>query len=335
MNGAKLDPSVRQFLLQLAPLTVIALALPLLVNSGIVFLAGLVCINIVVALAFNLLFTTAGIMSFGQAMFVATGAYAAGLIGLHWPGVPYPAALLAAGVLGGLLAVIVGTLALRRSEGVTFAMVTLTFAELLHIVITKTTFLGRNDGLTGIVRPVLLRWPVRIDLAVGDNFYVFIVLVCALLCAVLWWVSHSRFGRTLQAVRMDPQRAAFLSVDGHRYRMAALMVSGAVTAIAGGLYGPWTQLLSPELAYWGQSTVPLLDTLLGGAGVFWGPAVGAVAFAFIEYETREIAGVSDLVAGVLLLSVVLAVPGGLVGIVAHCIGFVRRRRRRALVRRPS
>jgi branched-chain amino acid transport system permease protein len=335
VNDARLDPSIWTFLLQLVPLTVVALALPLLVNSGIVFLAGLVCINIVVALAFNLLFTTAGIMSFGQAMFVAIGAYAAGLIGLHLPGVPYPVALLAAGVLGAALAVVVGTLALRRSEGVTFAMVTLTFAELLHIVITKTTFLGRNDGLTGIVRPVLLRWPVRIDLGVGDNFYVFIVLVCAALSAVLWWVTQSRFGRALQAVRMDPQRAAFLSVDGHRYRMAALMVSGAVTAIAGGLYGPWTQILSPELAYWGQSTIPLLDTLLGGAGTFWGPAVGAVAFALIEYETRDIAGVSDLVAGMLLLSVVLAIPGGLVGILAQATGLVRRARRGSLVRRPS
>ena len=322
------------FLVQLAGVIAVAGCVPLVANGGVVFLAGLVCINAVVALAFNLLFTTAGLMSFGQALFVAAGAYTAGLAALHWPGLPFPLALLLAGMVGGLAAGLVGLLALRRSEGVSFAMLTLTFAELLHIVITKTTVLGRNDGLTGIPRPVLLSWPVRIDLAVGNNFYGFIVAVCAVLCLVLWWASHSRYGRTLSAVRMDPQRAAFLSIDVHRYRMTALMLSGAVTAVATGLYGPWTQILTPDLAYWPQSTIPLLNTLLGGAGAFWGPAAGAVAFALLEYQTRNVAGAADLVAGGLLLAVVLAIPGGLAGIAAK-LGALVRRPAPVLKRRPT
>ncbi len=322
------------FLVQLAGVIAVAGCVPLVANGGVVFLAGLVCINAVVALAFNLLFTTAGLMSFGQALFVAAGAYTAGLAALHWPGLPFPLALLLAGMVGGLAAGLVGLLALRRSEGVSFAMLTLTFAELLHIVITKTTVLGRNDGLTGIPRPVLLSWPVRIDLAVGNNFYGFIVAVCAVLCLVLWWASHSRYGRTLSAVRMDPQRAAFLSIDVHRYRMTALMLSGAVTAVATGLYGPWTQILTPDLAYWPQSTIPLLNTLLGGAGAFWGPAAGAVAFALLDYQTRNVAGAADLVAGGLLLAVVLAIPGGLAGIAAK-LGALVRRPAPVLKRRPT
>ena len=322
------------FLVQLAGVIAVAGCVPLVANGGVVFLAGLVCINAVVALAFSLLFTTAGLMSFGQALFVAAGAYTAGLAALHWPGLPFPLALLLAGMVGGLAAGLVGLLALRRSEGVSFAMLTLTFAELLHIVITKTTVLGRNDGLTGIPRPVLLSWPVRIDLAVGNNFYGFIVAVCAVLCLVLWWASHSRYGRTLSAVRMDPQRAAFLSIDVHRYRMTALMLSGAVTAVATGLYGPWTQILTPDLAYWPQSTIPLLNTLLGGAGAFWGPAAGAVAFALLDYQTRNVAGAADLVAGGLLLAVVLAIPGGLAGIAAK-LGALVRRPAPVLKRRPT
>lgn len=330
-----LDVPLRPFLLQLAVVTALAACVPLVANGGIVFLAGLVCINAVVALAFNLLFTTAGLMSFGQALFVAAGAYSAGLAALHWPGLPFPLALLLAGAVGALGAGLVGMLALRRAEGVSFAMLTLTFAELLHIVITKTTFLGRNDGLTGIPRPVLLSWPVRVDLGVGNTFYGFIVAVCAILCLVLWWAGHSRYGRTLAAVRMDPQRAAFLSIDVHRYRMTALMLSGAITAIATGLYGPWTQILTPDLAYWPQSTIPLLNTLLGGAGAFWGPAAGAVAFAVLDYQTRNVAGAADLVAGGLLLAVVLAVPGGLAGIAARLGALLRRRPAPVLKRRLS
>jgi branched-chain amino acid transport system permease protein len=317
-----LSPPLR-FLLVLALLTGAALLLPLVANRGLVFLAGVVAINVVLGLAFNLLFSTAGLLSFGQATFSAAGAYAVALLLLRVPEIPFLLALAASAAVGAAIATLIGLVALRRTEGVYFAVLTLAFAELVYVVIAKTSFFGRNDGLTGIPRPRIGPF----DLAQGQAYYVFVILVTALLIAVLWWVSHSRLGRSFRAVRLDPMRAAFLGIDVRRRQLQAFAISGACAATAGGLMGPLTSIVSPDLAHWGESTKPILFTLLGGAGHFWGPLVGAIVFSGVEYGTRSLAGASDLITGGLLLAVVLAIPGGLLGLAALVLRRLGRRKR--------
>jgi branched-chain amino acid transport system permease protein len=319
-----LSPPLR-FLLVLALVTGAALLLPLVANRGLVFLAGVVAINVVLGLAFNLLFSTAGLLSFGQATFSAAGAYAVALLLLRVPEVPFLLALGASAAVGAAIATLIGLVALRRTEGVYFAVLTLAFAELVHVVIAKTSFFGRNDGLTGIPRPRI----GPIDLAQGQAYYVFVILVTAVLIAILWWVSHSRLGRSFRAVRLDPMRAAFLGIDVRRRQLQAFAISGACAATAGGLMGPLTSIVSPDLAHWGESTKPILFTLLGGAGHFWGPLVGAIVFSGVEYGTRSLAGASDLITGGLLLAVVLAIPGGLLGLAALVLRRLRPRARAA------
>lgn len=312
-----MTPRASLFALQLFLASLFALGFGALVNNGLLFTAGLVLFNIVAALAFNLLFGVTGLISFGQSLYLAAGAYVVAVLQLDAPAVPFFAALAAGGLVGGLVAFAVGYVALRRSSGVYFAMLTLTFAELLHIVITKTGALGRSDGLTNVPQPIL--WLGGLDLSPLRALYVLIVGVCAALIFVLWWASHSRFGRVLNAIRQDANRAAFLGVNVRAYRLAAFTLAGAVTATVGGLLGPWMQIVNPELAQWQSSTAPILHTLLGGAGFFWGPAVGAILFATVDYATRSIEGVSELVTGVLLLVIVLLAPGGLLGLIWRLI----------------
>jgi branched-chain amino acid transport system permease protein len=312
------NPAAR-FLVTLGCVVVLALILPFFVNRGIVFLAGLVAINVVLGLAFNLLFSTAGLLSFGQATFSASGAYAVALLLLRVPDVPFLLTLVIAAAVGALIALAIGIVALRRTEGVYFAVLTLAFAELVHVVIAKTSFFGRNDGLAGVPRPRIGPF----DLAQGNTYYVFTILMAAVLIALLWWVGHSRLGRSFRAVRLDPMRAAFLGIDVQRRRLEAFAISGAAAACAGGLMGPLTSIVSPDLAHWGESTKPILFTLLGGAGHFWGPMVGAVVFSAVEYGTRSLAGAGDLITGGLLLAVVLAVPGGILGMLAQVLRWLR------------
>lgn len=288
---------------------------PQFAHRGLVFIAGIFWINVVFGMSFNLLFGTSGILSFGQAMFYATGAYLLGVVSLKLPGAPFLLVWLAAGLAGGLLALLVGVVALRRAEGVYFAVLTLAFAALVHILISKSTLMGRNDGLPGISRPTIELGPLRLDLAAGDNYYYFVMVACLAMVAVLWWLTHSRFGRTLRAIKQDPQRAAFLGIPVQRYRLAAFVVSGAMTAWAGALVGPWSQIVTPELAHWSNSTNPILYTLLGGSGSFWGPGLGAAILAGVFYATRTLVGVADIVTGAMLLAVVLALPGGVMGLI--------------------
>lgn len=294
----------------------VALLLPMMANKGVVFLVGLLATNIVFALSWNLLFSGAGLLTFGHAMFLAAGSYTFAVLTLNMPGVPFLLALGLATVAGGVLAGIIGIVALRRSSGTYFAVLTLAFAALVHIVITKTDLLGRNDGLVGIRRPVIDMGLFSIDLR-GDAYYFFIILAMGAAALALWAFQHSPAGRTLQAIRQDPMRAAFLGANVQAWQLFAFVVAGMFAALAGAVQAPWSQIVSPEIAHWSHSTMPVLFTLLGGAKRFWGPALGAVLFAILEYGTRNMHGVADMTTGLLLLIVVLAVPGGVMGLIAR------------------
>jgi branched-chain amino acid transport system permease protein len=295
-------------------------AVPFLFSRGLVFLAGLVAINVVFALSWNLLFSGVGLLSFGQAMFFAAGSYTMAVLSLNMPDFPFLLSLVAGAVAGGLIAVIFGVVALRRASGTYFAILTLAFAELVHIVITKTNFLGRNDGLVGIRRPIVDLGFVEINLGSGNNYYYFLIAAMTIAAFALWCLQNSPAGRLMQAIRQDPVRAAFLGADVQSWRLIAFVISGCFAGFAGATLAPWVQIISPEIAHWSQSTQPILFTLLGGAGSFWGPALGAVLFGIMDYGTRNLQGLSDLTIGLLLLVVVLAIPGGVTGIVARMVG---------------
>lgn len=290
---------------------------PTVFNRGIVFLAGLVAVNIVFALSWNLLFAGVGLLSFGQAMFFAGGAYMMAVLTLHVPDAAFLLSLLAGALTGGAIAFIFGFIALRRASGTYFAILTLAFAELIHIAITKTNFLGRNDGLVGIRRPVINFNLFEINLASGNSYYYFLIVVMALAAFALWCLQNSPAGRLMQAIRQDPTRAAFLGADLQSWRLAAFVISGCFAGFAGAVLAPWVQIVSPELAHWSVSTQPILFSLLGGTGAFWGPGIGALLFGALDYGTRNLQGLSDLTIGLLLLAVVLAIPGGVVGLVTR------------------
>src|SRR5690606_31612962 len=147
-----------------------ALALvPLWADKGTVFLASVVMVNVVFALAFNLVFGLTGLVSFGHAAFFAGGAYTTGLLLQRFADTPFVVSWLAAGVAGALVAAIVAVVALRRASGIYFAILTLALAELVHILISKSTLLGREDGVTGIKRPVVDLGVLHLDLAAGNT----------------------------------------------------------------------------------------------------------------------------------------------------------------------
>ena len=319
MNTAFAGAGLRRDLLVLAVLVGLGCLAPLLLNRGLVFIAGMVWINAVFGLSFNLLFGLSGVLSFGQAMFFAAGAYGVAVL-TQALGLPFLLAWPLAGLAGAAIAALVGGVALRRTEGVYFAILTLSFAELLHLLVANTGFLGRNDGLSGLARPVIELGALSLDFTVGDRFYYFIVVACGLLIALVRWVIATPFGRALQAVKQEPERAEFLGIPVRLHRWAVFVFAGFTTAMAGALVAPWTQIVTPELAHWSNSTNPILYTLLGGSAYFWGPVLGAVLLSMVFYVTRTLVGISDLVTGLLLLSVVLALPGGVLGLLARWVG---------------
>lgn len=286
---------------------------PAWANPGLLFLMGLTAIEAAFALSWNFLFGYAGVVSFGHAAFFAIGAYAVGAGLKLAPALPFAALLGASALAGALVAAIVGLIALRRASGIYLAILTMSLAEIFRIVVGYSTILGRDDGLAAIPRPVVQLGFGRIDLTGDVAYFYFILVMTVVVAAPLWWLAHSRIGRTLRAIHQDPERTVFIGVDVARYRLMAFMASGATAALIGGVSAPWTQIVTPEAANLSHSMAPVLNTLLGGASSFWGPVVGSSVFAFVGFATRTLAGISEIIIGATLLVIVLAAPEGIVG----------------------
>jgi branched-chain amino acid transport system permease protein len=264
-------------------------------------------------------------------MFYGIGAYCTAAIIFHHLPVPFLAAVLLSTILGGVAAFVVGVIVLPRTTGIQLAVLTLALSQLALLFVSYSTFLGRDDGLSGLTRPRLDFGAFSVDLTTPARYYTFVLVVCAAVtAALLWFVSGPR-GRRLLAVRIDPERAAFLGIDVKRQRIAAFTIAGAIAALTGSLLAPWTQIIATDTMSWLTSAQPMLATLLGGAGSFWGPVIGAFALALITYFTRGLAGVSELTVGGILLVVVLVAPAGILGLVEsigrHGRLLARRKRR--------
>ena len=289
-------------------------AAPGVIDPGLLFILGLTLIQAVFALSWNLLFGYTGLASFGHAGFFGLGAYLTGAMLRYQPAVPFLLALALAAALGALVAWAIGVVALRRLAGIFLAVLTVALTEVLGKIISYSTALGEQDGLGNIPRPRIGLFLFTIDLTSSDAYYLFLLAACAAIAALLWCLVHSRTGRVFLAIKQDPERAAFIGIDVQRYRLISFMISGAVAALAGGLFAPWTRIVTLDELHWLASTQPILNTLLGGAGSFWGPVVGAAAFSLITYWTRTFVGLSEIIVGGTLVLVIIAAPTGIMGL---------------------
>jgi branched-chain amino acid transport system permease protein len=291
----------------------VLLSLPLWVNPGLVHLAGVTLVLGLFAVAWNLLFGYGGLASFGSGGLFSLGAYIMAIsLRAGYEG-SFLLLIVMAMAAGGIVSFLIGAVALRRSSGIYLAILTLAMAEVLRQFLMRWHWVGAEDGLPGIVRPHFSLGLGTVDLSTGASYHYFLCISCGLLIGIVWWIAHGPFGRTLRAIRLDPERTAFMGVNTHGYRLAAFTLSGVFVAGAGALYAPLAQIVTPDLGNMLRSTQPILFTLLGGASSFWGPLIGAFLFSAIEYGTRTLAGMQEIITGVVLLAVILLAPTGVSG----------------------
>lgn len=277
-----------------------------LANTSQLYFWTTVAETVLFAMAVNLLFGQTGMLSFGQAAYFGIGAYAVGILA---PRQINPLLMLViASVAGGLVSVAVGLVTLRTTELV-FAMLTLAFGMALYSITFRVQAVGGENGIVGIIPPDLF-W---VQLADSHALWVFTAVVAGAGVAFLWMVAHSPFGRTLKMIRDDPARAENLGIPIFRYRLAAFTMSGTVCGLAGCLYA-WVQsVASPDALFWTTSGTPVIVSLLGGAGFFFGPAVGAVLYTYAVDTLSQMTPAWIFYVGLGFLVVVLLAPDGIVG----------------------
>ena len=265
------------------------------------------------ALGFNLLYGYTGLLSFGHAAYYGLGAYGAGIALAKLKVTSLWLALgmgLTAAVIGGAL---VGFFCLRR-RGIYFAMLTLAFAQMLYFIAFHAADLtGGDDGLRGIpLHPLgLAGWSVSLRTPLAFYFFAYALVVLAV--AALKRILDSPFGAVLQAIRENSDRAVACGYDINRIKLLSFVFSALFTGLAGALDALRLTVVPVDSLYWTTSGQVVIMTLLGGAGTFFGPFVGAATFLILADRLSLVIEAWPLVIGVIFMAFVLFLPRGIWG----------------------
>jgi branched-chain amino acid transport system permease protein len=302
---------------------------PLLVHSNVVL--NFLVVALMIALAgqgWNVLGGYGGQYSFGHAAFFGTGAYITAILQVRY-GVNAWIAF-GCGIVGGaLVGGVVGGLSFRSGlRGSYFALVTLAFAEVLRILASVAPVTGAGVGtlIKLDLRAAALQFHSR------AVFYWVILALVALALVVTRLIERSRFGAWLMAVRENEDAAMALGVDATTVKLAAMVISGAITAAAGCFYAQYFLFVDSSIAYgtW-VSIEALLTPIIGGVGTVFGPLLGALVVKALGEGalmfTGEAPGLDLVVYGAVLVLVIWFTPRGLIG----GLGELRKRFTRAQI----
>ncbi|THD68662.1 MAG: branched-chain amino acid ABC transporter permease [Bradyrhizobium sp.] len=265
-------------------------------------------------LGFNLLFGTTGLLSFGHALFLGVGAYAAAVLTSKLGVLSFELLLVTAALASGVIALAVGALCVRYTR-IFFGMLTLAFGMLFHSFLFKFYGLTGGDQGMRVLRPLLLgmEWRGGKTAFLTGPFYYYALALFALLGLAMWRITQSPFGLHLRAIRENAGKAAYVGVEIFRMRLAAFVISAVYGGIGGVILAVTTGLADPELAYWTHSGNLVFMAVLGGSGSFAGPAVGALAFVVLQDFVMSITQYWRFVMGGTLVLLVVFLPQGLSG----------------------
>lgn len=311
-----------------------AVGIALMLAVGVVYpfiLPGYMTVGITILLfigwatAWDTLGGWTGQVSLGHSFFVGLGAYVVALGQNRYGLAPWWTVLLAIGAAAAL-AYVWGrsTFGLR---GPYFTLSTIAFAEIFRLIAINEKWL--TGGATGVFIASLPE-PFGIDLFSRWTQFYLALAFAIVSVGLVALISSRKLGYELRAVREDENSAMAAGINPTAVKLKAFMLSGALTAVGGGIYGIFLSFLEPHVLFNVLLSVQIaLTAIIGGRGTVWGPAVGAVLLVVAgEVFRTTFAQANLLIYGMLILAVVLFLPRGLVGELSRRL--VRRRYARSI-----
>jgi branched-chain amino acid transport system permease protein len=285
-------------------------------------------IFIIAAMSLNLLLGYAGQLSLGHAAFFGIGAYTSSLISLgidvhllpdwrlHLAPQPVWFAMFAAVAAAGACGWMIGRLSFRV-RGAYFVIVTVSFAEVVHLVALNWVELTQGPmALTNI--PVLrLGFPPRFEIAFSgkaQNYYL-VLAVGGLAYVLIRRLVHSRAGRAMIALRENEPLAMSLGVDVTAYLVLATVVAAAIAGAAGAIYAHYVRIVDPDVFLFIYTVTMVIMVVSGGKGTLAGPIVGGALFGLMPEVLRAAAIKPEaqwILYGVLMILLVTFMPQGIV-----------------------
>ncbi|WP_342362194.1 branched-chain amino acid ABC transporter permease [Terrarubrum flagellatum] len=287
-------------------------------TSYLFFILTIGGVYALLAQSLNLIWGGAGMVNLGLAGFFAVGAYASAILTKGF-GLPIAIGLIASLAAGAVAGFIV-TISTARLRDDYLAIVTLGFAETVRLIALNEAWLTRgSDGISGIPGP----WRAEL----GPNFHpfycVFVFIIVAIVYLLTKRLDDAPYGRTLKAIREDPELAAFAGKKVMRFKIEAFALSAAVAGLAGAIYGHYTSYIAPDLFQPLITIYIFLAVTAGGLGRPIGPVIGAyLVIAFLE-GTRfivelipglgpvQVAATREMLIGAALILILRLRPQGL------------------------
>jgi branched-chain amino acid transport system permease protein len=268
-------------------------------------LASQMLVFAIFAMGYDIAFGYTGLLSFGHAAFFGLGAYSTGLSLIHLS-IPAPLAILIGVIISSMIAFPIGYLSIRR-RGIYFAMVTLAFAQMLYFIAFKWRSLtGGDDGLHGVPRPPI--GPINLSSEVALYYFILFFFILSVILGIR--IINSPFGKTLECLRENEQRAKSIGYNPTRFKLISFVMSAFFAGLAGGLYAllqNFVPLFSLSLDTSGDI---VLMTLIGGMGTLYGPIMGAMALIFLKDLLSTYTNIWPLFLGLLFVVSVMTFRKG-------------------------
>ncbi len=269
------------------------------------------------ATSYNLLLGYTGLLSFGHAMFFGIGAYGTALSLTHINGLPLIPALLF-GLFSAIVLALILCPIMVRVSGTAFAMLHLAFGGLMYVLALKLRHItGGEDGIGGFdIPPFSIPGMVSFDMTDPLQFFYFAMVVIIGSIWILWFFTKTPFGQIMIAVRDNAKRVDYLGFRVPQTKAVIYVFSGAFCGVAGAVYALFQNLISAEDGlHVMTSFAPIMMTMVGGIGSFFGPIFGSAIFGILEELTTRYTERVELVFGLVLVLVIMFAPMGFVGVV--------------------
>jgi branched-chain amino acid transport system permease protein len=297
----------------------VLIALPLFAGNYALSVVTLILYFAYTGQAWNVMMGFAGQLSLGHSLYVGVGAYAAGGLFFHygigpWAGLPLAILLCVA------LGLVIGFLAFRFGiSGVYFALLTIAFAEFTRIGFDHLDWLG---GPGGMFLKVAQRdvWDVLNFRGPPLMYYYAMLGLCSFAFLLCFCLLKSKAGYYWQAIRENEEAAQALGINTFRWKMLAVAISSAMTAVSGVFFAFYYNNLFPEqIFHISRSIEIILGPIIGGVGTLFGPILGAAVLTLLSDGITdglaalgwEIPGIKQVFYGVVLLAVVMFLPNGI------------------------
>jgi len=316
----------------LTVLLALLLVLPPMLDRYLLSVLILILYFAFVGQAWNIMMGFCGQLSLGHALYVGLGAYTAAALYQHFGVIPW-LGMLAAVVVCVLAASVIGWLAFRFGIGGTyFALLTIAFAEFTRIGFDHFGWVGASGGF--FLKVVQQDRFDLVNLRGHPLMFYYLALALAVAgFALSAWLLRGRLGFYFRAIRDNEEAARAAGVDTFRYKMFAIQISAAMTALAGVFFAFYYNNLFPEQIFsMGRSIEIILAPIIGGVGTLFGPVLGAAVLTVLSEGINElltlsgyeIPGVKQILYGLALGLAIMFMPHGIWPVIARRFGFRRR-----------